>query len=622
MNKSSKKILNSVLFAAMGVSIVSCNVFGYENLTLDKINALGLSPAQKKVLSTSTVNVANKQKAVVQTTKPSIRTAVNSTVSEGIKLQGQILVNKGEQRITLSLRDSDVKQVLRMMADKAGLNIIFDTSVTGTVTMDLVDVPLNKAFEYVMTVNGLNYSIDHNTMIVASVEAAAKIGIDKQEMIPIKVKYLDAANVATFLNKNIFSLKKPGLSGEEIAITNPITNEVLLFGTDNDLKLAKKIITQLDTKPESRTYKVNHVTPSKMAQLLCDTVFAQGGASSSAASSSSSSGDGISMGGGNIICKASNSVTASSLESLKANSYSIIEFPNLGTLSIVGATPEQFNLAEEFIKTNDIKTPQVYLEMSIVELSEDGSKQLNNTWSNGGGLWSYAITDAAKGATFTLNNKWGRNHDDKTLHTGSISETITYIIKNTKSRVLANPKIIASNNKKTTINITDDYLKNTEVTFQTTSAGVLTSTEYTIGDDQGIQIDVTPYISPDGYVTMNVKPSYKSLGSQLKATAVDTSGKTEEYVAGTLLHNRDLDLQNIRVKDGNTLIIGGLTQETESSSVSKMPILGDIPVIGSLFRSSSKGRVKTELVILITPKIVKDDEDMNADAKKNTTPAI
>src|SRR5574344_617858 len=83
-----------------------------------------------------------------------------------LKLEGDILITKSKSKINLSLRDSDVQQVLRMFADKAGLNIVFHNSVKGKVTLDLVNVSLNDAFKLVMQVNNLTYYVDHNTMVV------------------------------------------------------------------------------------------------------------------------------------------------------------------------------------------------------------------------------------------------------------------------------------------------------------------------------------------------------------------------------------------------------------------------------------------------------------------------
>ena len=75
------------------------------------------------------------------------------------------------------------------------------------------------------------------------------------------------------------------------------------------------------------------------------------------------------------------------------------------------------------------------------------------------------------------------------------------------------------------------------------------------------------------------------------------------------MQRRNLELKNVRIKDGDTLVIAGMMRESDSKTISKVPFLGDLPGIGSFFRSTSTTRNKSELVILVTPKIITDDEE-------------
>ena len=136
------------------------------------------------------------------------------------------------------------------------------------------------------------------------------------------------------------------------------------------------------------------------------------------------------------------------------------------------------------------------------------------------------------------------------------------------------------------------------------ATGSYVTRTYNIGEDAGIQVSITPFISPDGYVTLNIKPEYATIAEQ--PTASDSAGS---YIAATLLQRRNLDLKNVRIKDGDTLVIGGLIQEEEQKAVSKIPILGDLPIVGTVFRSTNTTKIKQEMVIMITPKIITDTED-------------
>ena len=187
--------------------------------------------------------------------------------------------------------------------------------------------------------------------------------------------------------------------------------------------------------------------------------------------------------------------------------------------------------------------------------------------------------------------------------------SLNYLINNGKGRVLASPKVMVTNGKKSIIDLTTDYVKSVKREFstETQSLQAITNVTYEIGSDMGIQVEITPFISPEGYVVMNLKPSYST-----------RAGGTDDY---TLLSRRSLELENVRVKDGETLVLAGLIQENETNEVTKMPILGDLPVIGTFFRTTSNIMTKEELVILITPHIVYS-QDQIENLKKNGTPHL
>ena len=191
-------------------------------------------------------------------------------VSNSTVLSGDVKLTDKNERITLSLRDSDLKQVLRMFADKAGMNIVFHNSVKGKVTLDLVNMPINEAFDLVLQIGGLNYYTQNNTLVVIAKTSNDNAAFSKQEMMVFPVKYVSAAKIATFLNKNVFGMKKPGLSGVDAATVNSATNELIVFGMKSDAAIVEKVIAQLDREPLSKTFAVNHTTPAEMANMICE----------------------------------------------------------------------------------------------------------------------------------------------------------------------------------------------------------------------------------------------------------------------------------------------------------------------------------------------------------------
>lgn len=578
-----------------------------------------------------------------------IKTTENDT-RQAISLTGEVNLKKGNQLISVSLRESDVKQVLRMFADKAGLNIVFHNSVEGTVTLDLVNVTLNNAFKMIMQASELAYFIENDTLIVSSIAKDKEIGLSKSTMNILPVKYIDASLLADFLNKNIFGTGKAGLSNGDVAVTNPRTNEILIFGSENDYKVAKKVVEKMDVKPTIATFKVNHVTPKEMAGLICNTIFATNdkeitkiedntdsgdldlddsqetslGSAGGSSSSSSSDLKDIRLGSGQIACKVNSKLESDTLKPIEINSVIVLYYPELGNVGIVGGSVEQVQLIEDFIINNDKKQPQAYVELQIVELNEEGSKQFNNSWN----IWTPFFSASFNNSTGLSTNPlyptfWaGKGYEvingdthavDYTLqkYKGpvTITQTLQYLIQNQKGRVLATPKVVVTNGRQSTIDLSSDYIKKVQSQVMSNVMSGATQKTYEIGNDNGMTIQLVPFISSDGYVSMNIKPSY----STIKERVYSKNELGMDEISATLLQRRNLNLSNIRIKDGETLILGGLIQESETKNTSKMPILGDIPVVGMFFRGSQNQLSKSELVILITPHIIKDSEDIKTD---------
>ena len=604
------------------------------------------------VLTNSAMTVSAMQDTGIteygSSTKPELR---DNQGDYSLKLKGDVSFIKNNPSISISLRDSDVKQVLRMFADKAGMNIVFHNSVAGTVTLDLVDVPLEKAFDMVMEINNLNYVVDDNTIIIAGAGASG-FNFAKQDMTLIPVKYISAAALADFLNKNIYSMNKPGLSGSDIVTTNPVTNELIVFGTQNDVAIAKKIVEKFDKKPQTTVFKVNHITPAEMADMICNMLLpassgasggsgggggggapaapapastggsATGGAAgivTGAAADAGGGSSGITLNGGTVACTLDGQLSGS-VASFGLQNLSVAYYPQLGTINVIGGSEHQIEMIKDFITQTDKKQPQAYLEVAVIELNESGSKTLQNNWAFLSNTFSATFngdttqTDPLhpifiKGSGYEV---WDVSGDEPELVNTltpfkgpvNISYAINYVVTNNKGRVVSNPRILITNGEEATIDVTQDYIESTESDQSAYTGGTIATRDYNIADDAGIQISITPFISPDGYVTLNITPEYSTILEQV--TATDSVGT---YVAATLLSHRNLDLKNVRIKDGETLVIGGMIGENEHKTISKVPVLGDLPIIGTLFRTTNSTKEKNEMVIMITPKIITDTED-------------
>ncbi len=568
-----------------------------------------------------------------------------------INLNENTKITNSKAKINLSLRDSDVKQVLRMFAQKADMNVIFHNSVDGKVTLDLVNVTLNDAFLLVLRSAELTYILDGKNIIVASNTQGTKLSFSKQNLNIIPVKYERAQNIADFLNNNIFGSNITGLSNDKIVTSNPATNEILVFGTQNDYEVAKKIVQKLDRKPMINTFKVNHTTPKEMAMLICSTFIETNKKVSTEEEDDVADDDDdddsgeedeikkVKLGSGIVACRATESVAkgddanlgggpkgddGSGMQMFSSAPLAVVYFTELGTININGGSYEQVKMIKEFIEQNDRKQPMAYVEMSVVELNESGSKEFANEWS----LWTPFISlsfDTSQGLATDANHPiffMGRSYEtssttgddgnvtrytvDKYRGDSTLVYRLKYLVQNGKGRVLTNPKIMVTNGQKSVIDMTSDYVKTVKSEMLTTIDNAGISRTYEVGDDEGLKIELMPFISPDGYVSMNIKPEFATIKERIYAPG---QGGVDELQA-TLLQRRDLSLNNIRIKDGETLVLAGLIKETETQQITKIPVLGDLPLVGVFFRTSSNQKAKEELVIMITPHIVYSSDDI------------
>lgn len=590
--------------------------------------------------------------------RPAIRSAGMGT---SVSLKSGIRMLNGDTRVNLSLRDADVTQVLRMFADQAGMNIIFTPDVKGTVTLDLVDIPLEQAFNLVISTSKLYYDIQDSALVISTTENAVSLS-DRNQVTVLPVRYANAAAVAHFINVNFFGSKEkmkanPGISSRSAVVANPITNEIIVTGTDSDVEVVRRLLEQVDKKPAITTYKVNHTTPAEMASAICNSLIpgamfigtdeSTGGAAgiptgyaTDSSSSSDSESSSIAVSGGKLACSfaAVNSDDfdddsddddddEDKLISFPSMGMNVTYFPTLGTVQIIGGSPHQLALIGDYIAANDRKTPQAYLEVQIVSLTESGSKTFDNQWqflsknfsfnagSGAGGFGTnsmYPIFFAGHGFSVADPDSFDPETGNYDL-IGKIGKwgtspqlvyTVNYLISSQKARVLANPKILLTSGQSSKIDLSSEYIDT--MTTQFLSSGAIGTSqsqkEVNKGTDNGITVEISSFISPDGYVTLDITPQYNSIAE----TVYDTN---QIDILATLLQKRMLELKGIRVKDGETLVIGGMIQERETKNVTKIPFLGDIPVIGMFFRSTTTGKSREEMVMMLTPQIIVDTED-------------
>lgn len=250
-------------------------------------------------------------------------------------------------------------------------------------------------------------------------------------------------------------------------------------------------------------------------------------------------------------------------------------------------TPEVIRVAEKLVAGNDMADPEVMLEMEVLEVTRNRLQQLGINYPNRLSV----VTPSA----LTLQSIKNLTSNEFVL---TPSPSIDFQKTSGDVNLLSNPRIRVKNNEKAKILVGDKVPVITVTTTQNNST--LESVNYI---DVGLTLKAQPRITLDNYVDIKVGLEVSSLGDKTQ-----TSSGTVVYTIGT----RTADT-SLRLKDGETQILAGLISDDERKSASKLPALGDIPLLGRLFSNQEDQKNKTEIVLSITPRILGNIQQPDAD---------
>lgn len=555
---------------------------------------------------------------------PYLQRTEREPVRGGISIAREVNIARQNERLSLNLREVSIRDVLNLIAQQGNFNLILDDSVTGTLTVDINNVDINKALEYIFSVSALSYTKDGDTLIVASQETASKKNLNARTFKAIPVLYKDATEISEQLNKTLFSIPRSGGYDKAVAAADKSTNSLLVMGTEEDISMVTQALHQLDVPRNRRVYRIKHNNPATIAQILAANFFGFGAdAEGQGMAGQGAMGAMGAMGAGGMQQQqqqqgqgqqgAGGGIGMSLLPMvmpivIPAGGVTFIAESNSQTLTVLG-TEEQIALIDSVIDEIDTRRPQVSLEVALVELQEGRDRALVPAFNNLS-LGSYKVQILGDGGINTLG--WGGgpvlpNNFSLSKNAGGSQPrldrpfTISNQLKTTQGKILANPTIVALDGTTSEIDITDEI-----PTFNTTtslSAGVAITATTITKEKAGITLSITPTITNDGSVTLNLKPVVSQPLRQVTANNADGD------VSTFLLSERSLDVGAVRVRDGETLVIGGLLRETNSNEMDKFPGLADLPIVGAMFRAATRSsKIRTELVLMVTPHIIREDD--------------
>ena len=261
----------------------------------------------------------------------------------------------------------------------------------------------------------------------------------------------------------------------------------------------------------------------------------------------------------------------------------------------VKGTPARIARIKEQIALIDVPVDSVILETQFVELTETGARNIGIDFNNANGQLAVATVQAGQFIPFGFGT-------DR-LDSASLQAALYAQVQQGDGRILSKPRIAAQSGSTAKI-ITGDALPIlTSITLSGVN-GVSQQVQYV---NVGVTLQIAPRVSPDGFVT-----------SHIYGVVSSVTGFSQGYPT---ISQREAET-SASVRDGETFVIGGLTYENVINSESKVPILGDIPLLGDLFSVEKSTNTKTELYIIITPHIVRHRrfEDQGATPPANVTP--
>jgi type II secretory pathway component GspD/PulD (secretin) len=561
-----------------------------------------------------------------------------------VKIRKPFKLFAQEQLIhNLSFRDTPVREVIAEIARRGKINILIDKSVVGKITGELRDVTLNEAMDSIMASAGLqSRSLDNSTVIIGSPQAMMQLGLNRSIAKAFKLSYAHPYDVAMLLHASIFN--KGVIPDFTKQLQTRTSNE---SGDRNETSRGRTAGTALGEteKTESSNSDINRNIDeqSNNQTLRPDQQRVVRGSSRSQTQEGTGFNDSSTDPGQQRI-RSNQEINTDYI--VEQNGGGTIVIPDVKNHQVVVVgTPEDLILAEESIRLIDRRPREVHIQASLIELNNQGIRQLGaNLALQGNGLSNSllgtsnaplvtALPGLAAGqignalpaasaiagitnvnaaqSTFnylTLNKSAGGKGNIATVPQ-ALNVSLNLLLQTNKAKVVANPSVVVVDGTEALVDISQEVLH--KVTSTVSLGVVTTNVELT---KAGIFLNVLPRISEDGFVTMRLRPQ---VSTPISGPMTFGSGTSTTTV--TLLSTREVISESVRIKDGQTLVIGGLFTEQEQAQLAKIPYLSETPVFGALFRNSLKGRNRTELLLLITPKVVEEEPNSISDSNPSPT---
>ena len=492
-----------------------------------------------------------------------------------------------DEGIIIDFVDSDLADVIRVLATSQNLNYIIGDDVVGKVTIRLEDVSFETALEAVVISNGYAYKITENILYVNTLERLKQQEVIKEQIVArqelvtfvFELKFLNADDVKNILEEElsdrgkIFALKKTirgpykgadfsnvtsgiGSSSRQPSKKEEATRLLVVIDVPSRIERVQELISQLDRMP------AQVLIDTKMVEMTLSDAFDFGIKWNFLGGGVDGTG-GLKVGASKLSTTLSDTLTRTN-ENEDIRGVEPNEDADSVKLSTKekGDYPSRFEPEELFVDAKGYK---------------DG------------------LSAPAKAILSQETNTLTQTFLESDLTTATLSITDVNLILNALQatndvEIVSNPTILTLNNQEASILVGERY-----PIIQTETSEVGFTTESLSGYEPiGIHLQVVPQVMDRDYVNMIIRPAVTSLGSPVQGNNISINRIT----------TREASTQAI-VKSGETIVIGGLLSERLTKIVSKLPFLGDIPFLGWAFKNKRDAVERINLMVFVTPTIIR-----------------
>lgn len=519
----------------------------------------------------------------------------------------------GADDVTLDFVGADINDVLKALAMQTHTNIVSGTDVKGPITVSLAHVSLEEALDLITKLSGFQYAKIGRTYLVGTPAAVATLTASGTAQTPavttvISFSYSDSADLVTEIKQLYPNVKS---STGKAAGGQAGGGVLLVTGTTEDVEGVRRLVADSEAAISrnvgtSRTevYNIKYAAADDLETVLgrlvpgviimpgpAQRVYAPAPATADAGgvTSTTTSYGAATANGGTTTAVTGNVPTK----------------PTTTSLLLTGSEADLAR-ARQVLAQVDLRPVQINYEAKVTEISVQKADELGLTYDFSGALTTIGeeLPQFVRDVTGTFVPGTSANTPDpytgkpqklRTFGRGFITNFVTVglhaLVTSGDAKILASPNISAIDGQPAATFVGDTVSYISSVTQSATGQNITTSTV-----NAGIKLLVTGKVNNDGYITMNVHP---------EVSLVQLGQAGAGGVQVPTVHIREATT-TVRVKDGETIAISGLISDQMTKDIQKVPILGDLPFFGFLFRDTKKTHTRDEVIVFLKVSIQKD----------------